>query len=150
LSGSAGGPWLNERDGCVARASRKAGKLPITERDIPIGLLALSRWFAAVTDRLAARLFCELSGLGAHLLTSLSAALFWHRADEFLFRCGGYMAGLIGSPTARSPARNLVVIEALLLVIGVKPDWVGPDIVSVDRICAVHHGRFSMLPPLQQ
>ena len=117
----------------AASRARKAGKadtLPITERDIPIGIVGLGHAGLHAADRVGARLFRERqSGLGAHLPTLvIGGVVYVVLMSFFVSAVCGYMAGLIGSSNSPLSGIGILVVigAALLLVVGVKP-YVGPE-----------------------
>lgn len=119
----------------AASRARKAGKadtLPITERDIPIGVVAIVTLVCMLPIAWLLGYFGNTSGLGAHLTTlTIGGIAYVVLMSFFVSAVTGYMAGLIGS--SNSPLSGigiLVVIGAsLLLVLGVKP-YVSPDAVK--------------------
>src|SRR5213083_1568189 len=116
----------------AASRARKAGKadtLPITERDIPIGIVGIITLVCMLPIGWLLGYFGTSSGLGAHLPTLIIGGVTYIVLMSFFVSAVcGYMAGLIGS--SNSPLSGigiLVVIGAsLLLVLGVKP-YVSPD-----------------------
>ena len=116
----------------AASRARKAGKadtLPITERDIPIGIVGISTLVCMLPIAWLLGSFGSSSGLGAHLPTLIiGGVVYIVLMSFFVSAVCGYMAGLIGSSNSPlSGIGSLVVIgAALLLVIGVKPH-VGPE-----------------------
>src|SRR5437588_3374487 len=116
----------------AASRARKAGKadtLPITERDIPIGIVGLVTLVCMLPIAWLLGYFGNTSGLGAHLPTLIiGGVVYIVLMSFFVSAVCGYMAGLIGSSNSPlSGIGSLVVIgAALLLVLGVKP-YVSPD-----------------------
>src|SRR5437660_1696921 len=116
----------------AASRARKAGKadtLPITERDIPIGIVALVTLVCMLPIGWVLGYFANMSGLGAHLTTLvIGGVAYVVLMSFFVSAVCGYIAGLIGS--SNSPLSGIDILEvigaALLLVIGVKP-YVGPE-----------------------
>src|SRR6516162_1133490 len=113
----------------AASRARKAGKadtLPITERDIPIGIVGLVTLACMLPIGWLLGDFGSSSGLGAHLPTLIiGGVVYIVLMSFFVSAVCGYMAGLIGS--SNSPLSGvgiLVVIGAALLL---KP-LVSPDI----------------------
>src|SRR5437773_9031571 len=116
----------------AASRARKAGKadtLPITERDIPIGIVGLVTLLCMLPIGWLLGYFGNTSGLGTHLPTLIIGGV----ADVelmsfFVSAVCGYMAGLIGSSNSPLSGIGILVVigAALLLVIGVKP-YVSPD-----------------------
>ena len=111
----------------AASRARKAGKadtLPITERDIPIGIVGLVTlvcmlpigWLLGIspTAAVSARI-CRHS--------SSAASVYIVLMSFFVSAVCGYMAGLIGSSNSPLSGIGILVVigAALLLVIGVKP-----------------------------
>jgi len=116
----------------AANRARKAGKahtLPITERDIPIGIVGLVTLLCMVPIAWVLGYFANTSGLGAHLPTLIIGGVFYVLLMSFFVSAVcGYMAGLIGSSNSPLSGIGILVVigAALLLVVGVKPH-VGPD-----------------------
>jgi putative OPT family oligopeptide transporter len=112
----------------AASRVRKAGKgdtLPLTERDMPIGIVGLIVLICMVPIAYLLGHFSEVSGLGSHTTLLVVGGVVFVLILSFLVStvCG-YMAGLIGS--SNSPLSGIgilvVIIAALLLVAGVKSD----------------------------
>jgi putative OPT family oligopeptide transporter len=116
----------------AASRARKAGKadtLPITERDIPIGIVGLVTLVCMLPIGWLLGFFGNQSGLGAHLPTLIIGGVAYIVLMSFLVSAVcGYMAGLIGSSNSPLSGIGILVVigAALLLVIGVKP-YVSPD-----------------------
>ncbi len=116
----------------AASRARKAGKadtLPITERDIPIGIVGLVTLACMVPIGWVLGYFANTSGLGAHMWTLVIGGVFYvFLMSFFVSAVCGYMAGLIGSSNSPLSGIGILVVigAALLLVLGVKP-YVGPD-----------------------
>src|SRR5437016_14608675 len=116
----------------AASRARKAGKadtLPITERDIPIGIVGLVTLACMVPIGWLLGYFGNVSGLGAHLPTLIiGGVVYIVLMSFFVSAVCGYLAGLIGSSNSPLSGIGILVVigAALLLVIGVKP-YVGPD-----------------------
>src|SRR5437773_6593508 len=116
----------------TASRARKAGKadtLPITERDIPIGIVGLVTLACMLPIGWLLGDFGTSSGLGAHLPTLIIGGVTYIVLMSFFVSAVcGYMAGLIGSSNSPLSGIGILVVigAALLLVIGVKP-YVGPD-----------------------
>src|SRR6476469_1304806 len=105
----------------AASRARKAGKgdtLPITERDIPIGIVGLATLVCMLPIGWLLGYFGTASGLGAHLPTLvIGGVVYIVLMSFFVSAVCGYMAGLIGS--SNSPLSGigiLVVIGAALLL----------------------------------
>src|SRR5881398_3504160 len=103
----------------AASRARKAGKadtLPITERDIPIGIVGLITLGCMLPIGWLLGYFGNSSGLGAHLPTLIIGGVTYIVLMSFFVSAVcGYMAGLIGS--SNSPLSGigiLVVIGAAL------------------------------------
>src|SRR5213083_330598 len=115
-----------------ASRARKAGKadtLPITERDIPIGIVGLVTLACMLPIGWLLGDFGSSSGLGAHLPTLIiGGVVYIVLMSFFVSAVCGYMAGLIGSSNSPLSGIGILVVigAALLLVIGLKP-YVGPD-----------------------
>ncbi len=116
----------------AANRARKAGKgdtLPITERDIPIGIVGLVTLLCMLPIGWLLGIFGTSSGLGAHLPTLIvGGVIYIVLMSFFVSAVCGYMAGLIGSSNSPLSGIGILVVigAALLLVMGVKP-YVGPD-----------------------
>jgi len=116
----------------AASRARKAGKadtLPITERDIPIGIVGLVTLVCMLPIGWLLGYFGNASGLGAHLPTLIIGGVAYVVLMSFFVSAVcGYMAGLIGSSNSPLSGIGILVVlgAALLLVIGVKP-YVSPD-----------------------
>jgi putative OPT family oligopeptide transporter len=116
----------------AASRARKAGKaetLPITERDIPIGIVGLVTLACMLPIGWLLGIFGNTSGLGAHLPTLIiGGVVYIVLMSFFVSAVCGYMAGLIGSSNSPLSGIGILVVigAALLLVIGVKP-YIGPD-----------------------
>jgi len=110
----------------AASRARKAGRadaLPITERDIPIGIVGLVSLLCLIPVGYLLWYFAQVSGLGDHaLLLVLGGVVFVVILSFLVSAVCGYMAGLIGS--SNSPLSGIgilvVVIAALLLVVGLQ------------------------------
>src|SRR6202035_1933419 len=116
----------------AASRARKAGQadtLPITERDIPIGLVGLVTLVCMLPIGWLLAYFGNESGLGAHVTTLVIGGVAYVVVMSFFVSAVcGYMAGLIGSSNSPLSGIGILVVigAALLLVMGVKP-YVGPD-----------------------
>ena len=116
----------------AAQRARKAGKgdtLPITERDIPIGIVAIVTLVCMVPIGWLLGDFANSSGLGGHLPTLIIGGVAYIVLMSFFVSAVcGYMAGLIGSSNSPLSGIGILVVigAALLLVVGVKP-YVGPE-----------------------
>src|SRR6184192_2732145 len=116
----------------AASRARKAGKadtLPITERDIPIGIVGLVTLVCMLPIGWLLGYFGNVSGLGAQLPTLIIGGVAYVVLMSFFVSAVcGYMAGLIGSSNSPLSGIGILVVigAALLLVIGVKP-YVSPD-----------------------
>jgi putative OPT family oligopeptide transporter len=116
----------------AASRARKAGKvdtLPITERDIPIGIVGLVTLICMLPIAWLLGYFANTSGLGAHIVTlTIGGVAYVVVMSFFVSAVCGYMAGLIGSSNSPLSGIGILVVigAALLLVIGVKP-YVSPD-----------------------
>ena len=116
----------------AANRARKAGKadtLPITERDMPIGIVGLVTLLCMVPIGWMLGVFGANSGLGAHLPTLIvGGVIYIVLMSFFVSAVCGYMAGLIGSSNSPLSGIGILVVigAALLLVVGVKP-YVGPE-----------------------
>ncbi|HJT82068.1 MAG TPA: oligopeptide transporter, OPT family [Chthoniobacterales bacterium] len=116
----------------AAQRARKAGKgdtLPITERDIPIGIVAVVTLVCMAPIGWLLGDFANSSGLGGHLPTLIIGGVAYIVLMSFFVSAVcGYMAGLIGSSNSPLSGIGILVVigAALLLVLGVKP-YVGPE-----------------------
>src|SRR5947199_3998261 len=116
----------------AASRARKAGKadtLPITERDIPIGIVGVVTLVCMAPIGWLLGFFANQSGLSAHLPTLIiGGVVYIVLMSFFVSAVCGYMAGLIGSSNSPLSGIGILVVigAALLLVIGVKP-YVSPD-----------------------
>src|SRR5436305_1981388 len=116
----------------AASRARKAGKadtLPITERDIPIGIVGVVTLVCMLPIGWLLGYFANSSGLGAHLPTLvIGGVAYVVLMSFFVSAVTGYMAGLIGSSNSPLSGIGILVVigAALLLVLGVKP-YVSPD-----------------------
>src|ERR1041384_2681162 len=116
----------------AASRARKAGKgdtLPITERDIPIGIVGVVTLACMLPIGWLLGWFGSTSGLGDHLPTLIiGGVVYIVLMSFFVSAVCGYMAGLIGSSNSPLSGIGILVVigAALLLVLGVKP-YVGPD-----------------------
>lgn len=112
----------------AASRVRKAGKgdtLPLTERDMPIGIVGLIVLLCMIPVAYLLGHFSVVSGLASHTtLLVVGGVLFVLILSFLVSTVCGYMAGLIGS--SNSPLSGIgilvVIIAALLLVAGVKSD----------------------------
>ena len=110
----------------AASRARKAGRadaLPITERDIPIGIVGLVSLLCLIPVGYLLWQFAQVSGLGDHALVLVVGGVLFVVILSFLVSAVcGYMAGLIGS--SNSPLSGIgilvVVIAALFLVVGLQ------------------------------
>jgi putative OPT family oligopeptide transporter len=116
----------------AANRARKAGKadtLPITERDIPIGIVGLITLVCMLPIGWVLGYFANTSGLGEHLVTLvIGGVAYVILMSFFVSAVCGYMAGLIGSSNSPLSGIGILVVigAALLLVFGIKP-YVGPE-----------------------
>ncbi len=116
----------------AASRARKAGKadtLPITERDIPIGIVGVVTLVCMLPIAWVLGSFANSSGLGAHVTTLvIGGVAYVVLMSFFVSAVCGYMAGLIGSSNSPLSGIGILVVigAALMLVAGIKP-YVGPD-----------------------
>ncbi len=116
----------------AASRTRKAGKadtLPITERDIPIGIVGLVTLVCMLPIAWLLGYFGNISGLGTHVTTlAIGGVAYVVLMSFFVSAVCGYMAGLIGSSNSPLSGIGILVVigAALLLVFGIKP-YVSPD-----------------------
>jgi putative OPT family oligopeptide transporter len=112
-----------------ARAGGQGASLPRTERDIPIGQMALITLACLVPIGFLLAGFAGQGGLGAHLPILVAGGLAYIVLMSFFVSAVcGYMAGLIGSSNSPLSGVGILVVigAALLLVVAVKP-LVGPE-----------------------
>lgn len=126
-------PLLSGLAGALAASrARKAGKaetLPITERDIPIGIVGLVTLVCMLPIGWLLGSFGSSSGLGAHLPTLIiGGVVYIFLMSFFVSAVCGYMAGLIGSSNSPLSGIGILVVigAALLLVFGLK-SYITPD-----------------------
>src|SRR5215475_3209986 len=116
----------------AASRARKAGKadtLPITERDIPIGIVGLVTLVCMLPIAWLLGYFANTSGLGAHMVAlAIGGVVYVILMSFFVSAVCGYMAGLIGSSNSPLSGIGILVVigAALLLVFGIKP-YIGPQ-----------------------
>ncbi len=116
----------------AASRARKAGKadtLPLTEQDIPIGIVGLVTLLCMVPIAWVLGYFADESGLGAHLVALvIGGVIYVVLMSFFVSAVCGYMAGLIGSSNSPLSGIGILVVigAALLLVVGIKP-MSGPE-----------------------
>src|SRR5215468_598221 len=122
-----GKPLISGLAGAMAASrARKAGKadtLPITERDIPIGIVGLVTLICMLPIAWLLGYFGNASGLGAHLPTLIiGGVVYIVLMSFFVSAVCGYMAGLIGSSNSPLSGIGILVVigAALLLVFGVR------------------------------
>jgi putative OPT family oligopeptide transporter len=111
------------------RRAGKADTLPITERDIPIGIVALVTLVCMLPIAWLLGYFGNISGLGTHVTTlAIGGVAYVVLMSFFVSAVCGYMAGLIGSSNSPLSGIGILVVigAALLLVFGIKP-YVSPD-----------------------
>jgi putative OPT family oligopeptide transporter len=112
----------------AASRVRKSGKgdtLPLTEQDMPIGIVGLIILICMLPIAYLLGHFSVVSGLASHTaLLVIGGVLFVLILSFLVSTVCGYMAGLIGS--SNSPLSGIgilvVIIAALLLVAGIKSD----------------------------
>ncbi len=116
----------------AASRARKAGQadtLPITERDMPIGIVGIVTLLCMLPIGWLLAHFGNQSGLGANLTTLvIGGVAYVVLMSFFVSAVCGYMAGLIGSSNSPLSGVGILVVigAALLLVVGVKP-YVAPE-----------------------
>ena len=126
-----------------ARKTGQADTLPITERDIPIGIVAVVTLVCMAPIGWLLGYFGNMSGLGAHMTTLVIGGLAYVILMSFFVSAvTGYMAGLIGSSNSPLSGIGILVVigAALLLVLGVKP-YVSPDATKALMAFALIHHR---------
>jgi len=105
------------------RKTGQGDRLPRTEHDIPIGIVALVTLLAMLPIAWLLGAFSTASGLGSQLwLLTIGGVVFVALMSFFVAAVCGYMAGLVGS--SNSPLSGIgilvIVIAAVLLAIGVQ------------------------------
>ena len=116
----------------AASRARKAGQattLPITERDIPIGIVGVVTLICMLPIGWLLGAFGSSSGLGAHLpMLIIGGVVYIFLMSFFVSAVCGYMAGLIGSSNSPLSGIGILVVigAALLLVFGLK-SYITPD-----------------------
>jgi len=127
------------RSAMAASRTRKAGgsgRLPRTERDIPIGIVAAATLLcllpiAALLGRLS-----SIGGLGSQAaILIVGGVVYIALMSFFVATVCGYMAGLIGASNSPLSGVGILVVigAALLLVVSVKPllpATAGPALVA--------------------
>jgi putative OPT family oligopeptide transporter len=109
-----------------ARKSGKADTLPITERDMPIGIVGLVTLACMLPIGWLLGDFGSSSGLGAHLPTLIiGGVVYIVLMSFFVSAVCGYMAGLIGS--SNSPLSGIGILVVMGAALLLKP-MVSPDI----------------------
>src|SRR5204862_7707766 len=109
-----------------------ADTVRISERDIPIGSVALVTFICMLPIAWLLGDFGNGSGLGAHLPSLIIGGVAYVvLVSFFVSAVCGYMAGLIGSSNSPLSGIGVLVVigAALLLVFGVTP-YVGRDAFS--------------------
>jgi putative OPT family oligopeptide transporter len=112
-----------------ARKSGRAETLPITERDIPIGIVGVVTLLCMLPIGWLLGSFGSAGGLGAHLPTLIiGGVVYIFLMSFFVSAVCGYMAGLIGSSNSPLSGIGILVVigAALLLVFGLK-SYITPD-----------------------
>jgi len=112
-----------------ARKTGKADTLPITERDIPIGIVGVVTLVCMLPIAWLLGFFGSSSGLGAHLpMLIIGGVVYIFLMSFFVSAVCGYMAGLIGSSNSPLSGIGILVVigAALLLVLGLK-SYVTPE-----------------------
>ena len=116
----------------AASRARKAGKadtLPITERDMPIGIVGLVTLLCMVPIGWLLGSFGSSSGLAEHLtMLVIGGVVYIVLMSFFVSAVCGYMAGLIGSSNSPLSGIGILVVigAAVLMVLGLKT-YVGPE-----------------------
>ena len=121
ISGLAGAMAANR-----ARKAGRADTLPITERDIPIGIVGLVTLICMIPIGWVLGVFANQSGLGAHLWTLIiGGVVYVVLMSFFVSAVCGYMAGLIGS--SNSPLSGIGIIVVIGAALLLKP-YASPEI----------------------
>ena len=116
----------------AASRARKAGKadtLPITERDMPIGIVGVVTLACMVPIGWLLGSFGSAGGLAAHLpMLVIGGVVYIVLMSFFVSAVCGYMAGLIGSSNSPLSGIGILVVigAAVLMVLGLKT-YVGPE-----------------------
>jgi putative OPT family oligopeptide transporter len=106
-----------------ARSAGNASSLPLTEQDMPIGVVGIVSLVCVLLSAVLLVQFVSGSGLGDHLLLLVIAGALYIAVMSFLVSgvCG-YMAGLIGA--SNSPLSGIGILAVvgfgLILVFGVS------------------------------
>jgi putative OPT family oligopeptide transporter len=115
------------RSAMAAARVRKAGaadSLPLTERDMPIGLVGVVSLICLLPIAWLLGDFAVSGQLGEHLWLLVGGGLVYIVLMSFFVSAVcGYMAGLIGSSNSPLSGVGILVVigAALLLVFGIKP-----------------------------
>ena len=115
------------RSAMAAARMRRAGRaaeLPITERDLPIGVVAAVTLVCTALIGWLLATFANASGLGgAAILVVAGGIAYVTLMSFFVAAVCGYMAGLIGASNSPLSGVGILVVigAALLLVFGVRP-----------------------------
>ncbi|MET0332433.1 MAG: oligopeptide transporter, OPT family [Dyella sp.] len=115
------------RSAMAAARVRKAGaadSLPLTERDMPIGLVGIVSLICLIPIAWLLGDFAVSSHLGEHMWLLVGGGLVYIVLMSFFVSAVcGYMAGLIGSSNSPLSGVGILVVigAALLLVFGIKP-----------------------------
>ena len=110
----------------AAARARKAGKadtLPITERDMPIGIVGLVTLVCMVPIGWLLGSFGSSGGLARHLpMLVIGGVVYIVLMSFFVSAVCGYMAGLIGSSNSPLSGIGILVVigAAVLMVLGLK------------------------------
>jgi len=110
-----------------AARTRQAGQgatLPLTERDIPIGIVGIVTLVCLLPIGFLLAQFGAAAGLGAQsALLVVGGVAYIALMSFFVAAVCGYMAGLIGASNSPLSGVGIIVVigAALLLVLGVKP-----------------------------
>jgi putative OPT family oligopeptide transporter len=127
------------RGALKASRSRRAGlgaSLPLTERDIPIGIVGIVTLLCMLPIGFLLARFGAAGGLGAEApLLVIGGVAYIALMSFFVAAVCGYMAGLIGASNSPLSGVGIIVVigAALLLVFGVKPflpAGAGPALVA--------------------
>jgi putative OPT family oligopeptide transporter len=106
------------------RKSGRAATLPRTERDIPIGIVAVVTLICMLPIAWLLGTFSTASGLGSQTtILMVGGIVYVALISFFVAAVCGYMAGLIGSSNSPLSGVGILVVigAALLLVYGIKP-----------------------------
>ena len=131
------------RSALAASAKRKSGgeALPIHERDLPIGIVAVGS--LAALALIGVLLGTRIGGIGNEALLIGGSLVFVVLAGAFIAAVCGYMAGLIGASNSPISGVGILSIITAALLIGAVADGngnSGPLVVYALTVTAVVFG----------